>query len=40
MQGQPTNPMDQVTGSLPSMPTNPLTGEEYTTPSGQTANIL
>jgi len=31
------NPLEQVTGSLPSLPTNPMTGEKYQTPSGASA---
>lgn len=35
-----TNPMDQVLGKLPNMPTNPLTGQKYSTPSGVDANLI
>jgi hypothetical protein len=34
------NPTEQVIGSLPSMPTNPMTGEQYQTPSGQAGNAF
>lgn len=36
-QGASINPMEQVTGSLPSLPRNPMTGEQYQTPSGASA---
>ena len=36
-QGASINPMEQVTGSLPNLPTNPMTGEKYQTASGASA---
>lgn len=36
-QGASINPMEQVTGSLPNLPRNPMTGEQYQTPSGASA---
>jgi hypothetical protein len=36
-QGASINPLEQVTGSLPNLPTNPMTGEKYQTPSGASA---
>jgi hypothetical protein len=36
-QGGQINPLEQVTGSLPNLPTNPMTGERYQTPSGASA---
>jgi hypothetical protein len=36
-QGASINPMEQVTGSLPNLPRNPMTGEKYQTPSGASA---
>ena len=36
-QGGQENPLEQVTGSLPNLPTNPMTGERYQTPSGASA---
>ena len=36
-QGTSINPMEQVTGALPNLPTNPMTGERYQTPSGASA---
>jgi len=31
------NPLEQVQGALPRLPTNPMTGEQYQTPSGASA---
>ena len=31
------NPLEQVTGALPNLPTNPMTGEKYQTASGASA---
>ena len=36
-QGASINPMEQATGSLPNLPRNPMTGEQYQTPSGASA---
>ena len=36
-QGGSINPMEQVTGALPNLPTNPMTGEKYQTASGASA---
>jgi hypothetical protein len=31
------NPLEQTTGALPNLPRNPMTGEQYQTPSGASA---
>ena len=36
-QGGQENPLEQVTGALPNLPTNPMTGEKYQTASGASA---
>jgi hypothetical protein len=36
-QGASVNPLEQTTGALPNMPTNPMTGEKYQTASGESA---
>jgi hypothetical protein len=36
-QGASVNPLEQVTGALPNLPRNPMTGEQYQTPSGASA---
>jgi hypothetical protein len=36
-QGASVNPLEQTTGALPNLPTNPMTGEQYQTPSGASA---
>jgi hypothetical protein len=36
-QGASVNPLEQATGALPNLPTNPMTGERYETPSGASA---
>jgi len=36
-QGASVNPLEQATGALPNMPTNPMTGEKYQTASGASA---
>jgi hypothetical protein len=36
-QGASVNPLEQQTGALPNLPRNPMTGEQYQTPSGASA---